>query len=671
VPLRVLLVEDSQEDVLLILAELRRGGFDPIHARVDTAEDLRRALDEAAWDLVIADYRMPGFSGLAALRLLRGRGLDVPFILASAVVGEDTAVEAMRAGANDYVMKSNLARLPVAIERELREAEVRRERRRVEEALKRQLLFTRALSGSLGEGVCAVDRAGHLTFANPAAEHMLGFRAPELLGRELHDIIQQDGDEVSPRGERCCAILDVMRACVPYHSDDVWLRRKDASAVPVSLTAAPLRTDDEVDGAVVAFQDVSERKRAERAERFLSRASRALAEELEYEPTLERVASLYVGELAEVALLLVSAEVDGACELVVAAAPGLDGLVEVGRRGVCLLDAAADEPGPARVLRTRRADRAPLAPSWLVALAAASRSAAFALTARGSWWCASIPLASRGEVFGAVALLADATRPPLDDADLGLAQDLADRAALAIESARLYRAAREAIRARDDFVSVAAHELRGPIAPLKLQARALLDGARRRELDRSAHTVADLQRLTRQVDRLDRLVRNLLDVSLIAAGAIQLEREELDLAALAREVVERAEVEAQRAGSTITLRAEERVVGRWDRLRVEQIVTNLVSNAIKYGRGGPITISVERRGRSAWLAVRDRGIGIPPEQRERIFERFGRVAAAPAYRSMGLGLYIVRQLVEAHGGQVHLESELHVGSTFAVELRIE
>jgi two-component system, NarL family, sensor histidine kinase UhpB len=137
VPLRVLLVEDSEDDALLLLRELRRGGYDPVHERVDTAGAMEAALDGRKWDLVVADHSMPAFSSSAALELLRGKGfVDLPFIIVSGQIGEQVAVEAMKAGAQDYLMKENLARLNTAIERELREAESRRERRRAEEELK-------------------------------------------------------------------------------------------------------------------------------------------------------------------------------------------------------------------------------------------------------------------------------------------------------------------------------------------------------------------------------------------------------------------------------------------------------------------------------------------------------------------------------------------------------
>jgi len=136
--IRLLIVEDSEDDALLMLRELVRGGFDPLHERVETAEALQAALAGHSWDVIVADYRMPGFGALAALEIVKESGFDLPFIIVSGKIGEDLAVAAMKAGAGNYIMKSNLPRLVPAIERELRDAEERRGRRAAEEALKNQ-----------------------------------------------------------------------------------------------------------------------------------------------------------------------------------------------------------------------------------------------------------------------------------------------------------------------------------------------------------------------------------------------------------------------------------------------------------------------------------------------------------------------------------------------------
>jgi PAS domain S-box-containing protein/putative nucleotidyltransferase with HDIG domain len=147
VPLRTLIIDDSEDDGVLVIHELRRGGYDPTSERIETAEAMSKALDKQAWDIVICDYVMPSFSGLAALKLLQEKDIDIPFIIVSGKIGEDVAVEAMKAGAHDYVMKSNLSRLVPAVKRELDDVVVRRERRRAEDRLRYQVEFEKLISG--------------------------------------------------------------------------------------------------------------------------------------------------------------------------------------------------------------------------------------------------------------------------------------------------------------------------------------------------------------------------------------------------------------------------------------------------------------------------------------------------------------------------------------------
>jgi signal transduction histidine kinase len=257
--------------------------------------------------------------------------------------------------------------------------------------------------------------------------------------------------------------------------------------------------------------------------------------------------------------------------------------------------------------------------------------------------------------------------------DAALAHELAHHAAMAIDNASLYREAQQAVRARDDFLSIASHELRTPLTPLRLQIGDLLDRARASELQAqpAEKVTARLESVSRQVDRMARLVSNLLDVSRIMAGRVALERESVELVELVREVLERADPEVQRGRYQVSFEATPPLFGRWDRLRIEQVVTNLVSNALKYGEGKPVELCVQRKDGEALLEVRDHGIGVAPDQQERIFGRFERAVSARSYGGMGLGLYIVRRFVEAHGGTVRVESRLGEGSTFTVELPLD
>jgi signal transduction histidine kinase len=249
--------------------------------------------------------------------------------------------------------------------------------------------------------------------------------------------------------------------------------------------------------------------------------------------------------------------------------------------------------------------------------------------------------------------------------DAALAKDLAHLAASAIDGARLYAQVEEALRDRDEFLSIASHELRTPLTSLALQSDSLRAAARREQNEAIARKAEVIRR---NVDRLSRLVASLLDLSRISAGRLELDLETVDLAEVAREVVARFEEEAQRAGVALTLDAPRAVLGRWDRLRLDQVVTNLVSNALKYGGGQPVEVTARAEGPRAVLRVRDRGIGIAPADQPRIFERFERAVSERNYGGFGLGLWITRQIVGALGGEIRVESAPGDGATFTVEL---
>jgi signal transduction histidine kinase len=222
-------------------------------------------------------------------------------------------------------------------------------------------------------------------------------------------------------------------------------------------------------------------------------------------------------------------------------------------------------------------------------------------------------------------------------------------------------------RVRDDFLGIASHELKTPLTTLQLQSETLAKLIARGQPspERLAHKVEIIRA---QLGRLDQLINTLLDVSRIAAGRLPLHPEEVDLAALVREVIDRFADEAAAHGCVISADAELPVVGRWDRMRLDQVITNLLTNAMKYGKGNPIAVRVAGEPTRARLWVSDQGIGIAPEHQARIFERFERAASPREFAGLGLGLWIVKRVVEESGGRVFVDSALGEGARFTVEL---
>jgi len=227
---------------------------------------------------------------------------------------------------------------------------------------------------------------------------------------------------------------------------------------------------------------------------------------------------------------------------------------------------------------------------------------------------------------------------------------------------------REAVVLRDDFLSVASHELRTPLTALKLEVANLLRLARLDGGSERARLIAKVQKIDAQATRLRGLIDDLLDVSRLAAGQLDLDVAPVDLAGLTCEVGARYTSEAARVGSTLTVEATEAAIGHWDRDRLEQVVSNLISNAVKYGDGKPIDVTVRAEGGHAELTVRDHGLGIAPQDQERIFGRFERAASSGNYGGIGLGLWTVKQIVWVFGGVVSVESAPGAGSVFTVEL---
>ena len=260
---------------------------------------------------------------------------------------------------------------------------------------------------------------------------------------------------------------------------------------------------------------------------------------------------------------------------------------------------------------------------------------------------AKAPFLVAGEVRGNISISRDVTQQKNDE-----------------------RALRAALGMRDEFLSIASHELRTPLAALSLQVAGLERALSKRtgggeENQRELHRAG---RAMGQVERLTRIVDNLFDVSQITAGRLQLSRESFDLCEAVRAVVSGLSDQAARAGVSVSVNAPEPVTGHWDRFRLEQVITNLLTNAFKYGAGKPVEVSLDASDTHARLRVRDQGSGIAPEAVERIFERFERFASGHHQKSMGVGLYIARQVIDAHAGVVRVEETSASGSTFIVEL---
>ncbi len=437
------------------------------------------------------------------------------------------------------------------------------------------------------------------------------------------------------------------------------------------VRAVPLEHPDQsgID-FVGSSTDIDDRKRALESVRFFAEASVVLASSLQLDDTLDSLAALAVPTLADWCTIHLFDDFDGAPRLVHTvvrhADPDKTAWAEaVSRRYPPELSAPQ---GMGQVMRTGRPE---LYETITDEMLEAGRDPEYAALLRkvGMRSVMIVPLEARGATLGALTLIAAERQRAFDASDLVTASELAARASTAILNARLFEQAQRAVRVRDEFLSIASHELKTPLTSLSLSLQSLQRQLGAPEGRRDPARLADrLDNALRQSGRLDALIERMLDLSRVQEGPLALRPERVDLTRVVRDVVEQVRWEASESGSEVEVDLPGPVIASWDPLRLEHVVLNLVRNAIKFGQGRPVQIRVEPQDGAVRLVVRDHGIGIDPADHERVFERFERAVTSRHYGGFGLGLWIVRRIVESLGGTIDLDSAPDQGATFTVTL---
>jgi signal transduction histidine kinase len=389
--------------------------------------------------------------------------------------------------------------------------------------------------------------------------------------------------------------------------------------------SGPQRIGSNIVGRVWSFRDVTERETLLRRAVYLSDATRLLTS-LDIEPALDSVARLSVPFMG-----------DG-----------------------CAIDLFGNGQ-PRRVVYASGNGARSLSPE----LSGAVMGGHSTIYSMGTRSCMAVPLVVKDSVVGAITFVGRRMFR-YSEQDLALAETVAQRAALAVENARLFKQAQEALRARDEFLTIAAHEIRGPITSVHLAVQGLKTGKVSGSIEPQ---VLDI--IERQDRRLGRFVDELLDLGKIQNGRMHFNLEDVDLGDVVRDAAGTLGSELTKSGSPLSITTEGQPVGRWDRYGLDQVATNLLSNAIKFGQGKPIAVTVREREGQTELTVTDHGIGIDPKMMDRLFKPFERGVSLRNYGGLGLGLYIARTIVEGLGGRIQVTSKPSEGSTFTVQLRNE
>lgn len=281
------------------------------------------------------------------------------------------------------------------------------------------------------------------------------------------------------------------------------------------------------------------------------------------------------------------------------------------------------------------------------------------------------PLKSRGKVIGVLTIGSSKHNFSYNEEDVTFINALAGRAGLAVDNSRLYSEAQNALRLRDEFLSIASHELKTPLTNILLSLQFALRHLKR-EKKTDKQIISALEIGIAQSKSLSALMTDLFNVSVISTGKLKIEPEKTDLIQVINDSIEGFHLKSKKENVKIIFRHKQRhLLGMWDRIRMGEVFSNIISNAIKYGRGKPISVNIKKNTNKVVIEIKDKGIGIAQDEMGQVFELFRRTRVAIQYKGMGVGLYVSRQIVEAHGGKLAVKSESMKGSTFIITLPLD
>ena len=541
------------------------------------------------------------------------------------------------------------------------------------ESLARQGQRTETMIGGMSEGVMLVDGEGHTVFINPAGQRLLGKTAvgvPIFRQSEVYDLRDAHGRLLDPAELPAAQALSTGR---PMKDVTVIVGTGD-SQTAVSMSATPLHEEGRTTGVIVMFRDVTERRaleeqmalQAERAQ-ILADAGAFFSANIDPNWVTQAIAERTAEVLGDWSAVILKSE--DAKELRVAAIHHRD-IASLGLAwsyiyrqplvvGEGLIGQVVATNYPSLTTNVRPSYDASN-PGSMYHIAAPMKLASLLI----------LPLRTRREMIGALVIAANDPDRAMTDDKLPLAEVLAERAALAIENAKLYteqvearRKVEDLSRLKDEFLSIASHELRTPVTSIKGYTQLAKMLIKENDLTTSEEY---LDIALDQIDRMSRLILELLDVSRIETGRLEIRREEIPWSQFVRDVVHRHHTAVSDRRFHVSVPNMGKIV-TGDRDRLEQVLGNLLENAVKYSPdGSDITVTVDDKGDSLLTAVCDRGIGIPADELGQVFERFhrGRQVSSTNYGGLGLGLYITKQIVERHGGSIWVESKEGQGTTF-------
>ncbi|HLD11366.1 MAG TPA: ATP-binding protein [Patescibacteria group bacterium] len=511
------------------------------------------------------------------------------------------------------------------------------------------------------EGAIVTDSLGFIAFANVASGILLGKAREDMIGKKVDKVVEVRSEETS---------LPVLHPVLKVLEKPDWAQKRLQHSFIETEAMGKFSIEDslsliknshgEILGVLWLFRDISREKLQHIRERFLSRVSKDLVETSEYEKSLKKIVKLMVPQFVDWCSIDVIENGTSqriSCPSVLKNGEITQGVLVSRIQGEKKDNNLYDEKNEYVITpgdKKEQLKRWGIPDSFLQEYERASY--------------VRVPLRAGEKLLGHMVTARSDPRK-LTRKDVDFIQKLGVQIAFSLQNTFSFKEAQKAIRTRDEFLAVASHELKTPLTSLILQIqRALRDVTSTTLASFSGEKLTQILMTTeKQSRRIAFLIEDLLHVSVIASGRLQLEPEQTELSQIIDDLLKRYQVEIEQSGSPVLFH-KETVFGRWDKIRLEQVVANLLINALKYGQKKPITITVRKKESQAELLVKDEGIGIEEEKQHVLFQPFERAVPGNTYKGTGLGLYIINEIVKAHGGKVEIESAPNKGSTFTVTL---
>ena len=656
----ILHLEDSALDAELIKDRLEKSGLAVAIELVEDRKEFVAKLTARPYDLILSDYEVPGFNGLAALALTREHQPDTPFIFVSGAMGEELAVDTLKRGATDYVLKHRLMRLPTAVERALAESRDRSARRTAEERaavaakeLRASEEWLKVALAASRMGTWVLDLATRRLACSDMCKTNYGVDVKAEFSYE--DLVASILDEDRPRWRQ---LIDDAIGRAGEFEVEYRIRWSDGSVRWVHVRGSCSRTGEKPTVMSGVSFDITDRKRTEED------LARLLIKEKRHTALLERVAQASRSMNAELSAESIARSLtQEACSILSACF------------GVTTVHMAEDVSAEVRATATAanaEADAAALEAMLDPALVAAVSRDHQPLRVSGQEAAPCRPgqlvaplIGPGGKLLGVIQLVT-AQGGAFSAEDEAVVMQLAAIASVGLENARLYELLYAQDRRKDEFLATLAHELRNPLAPVR-------NGLQILKITRNEGQARHVREMMeRQLGHMVRLIDDLMDLSRITRGRVELRKERVELRTVVDSAVEASRPLIDASGHALAVDVPDGVYLEADPTRMAQVLANLLNNSAKYTpHGGRIQLRADRVDHTAIVRVVDTGVGIPAEMLPRVFDMFTQVGRTldRSQGGLGIGLTLVRRLVEMHGGTVAVESAgPGAGTTFIVQL---